>query len=86
MSNKLFIERITEALKDKPLKEKKETLDMIYNIYDDVYGKTENKKPSAYNVFFKEQTLKLKEENSTLSGKEKKDFINNLWKTVKENK
>ena len=37
-------------------------------------------------AFVKEQTLKLKEENSTLSGKEKKDFINNLWKTVKENK
>ena len=58
MSNKLFIERITEALKDKSLMDKKETLNIVYDVYDNVYGKTENKKRciSAYNIFVKEQT------------------------------
>lgn len=82
MNNKLFIERINEALKDKPLMTKKETLDIVNTIYIEIYGK--KKTISAYNIFVKEQTLKLKEEKSGLLGKEKKDYINNLWKLSKE--
>jgi hypothetical protein len=82
MNNKVFIERINEALKDKPLMAKKETLNIVNTIYNDIYGK--KKTISAYNIFVKEQTLKLKEEQPNLLGKEKKDYINNLWKTTKE--
>jgi len=68
----------------------------IGNIYDS--SKKSNKKnnetkrpPSKYNLFVKTQMGILKEQNSTLTGKEKMEYIANKWKTedkseVKEEK
>ena len=39
--------------------------------------------PTAYNLFMKEQMEKLKEEGSTLTGKEKMQKIAELWKDAK---
>ena len=39
--------------------------------------------PTAYNIFMGEQMEKLKEEGSTLSGKEKMQLVAKLWKDKK---
>ena len=39
--------------------------------------------PTAYNIFMGEQMEKLKDEGSTLSGKEKMQLIAKLWKDKK---
>ena len=48
-------------------------------------GKDEKPKraPTAYNLFMKEQMEKLKQDGSSLSGKEKMQAIAELWKKAK---
>ena len=48
-------------------------------------GKDEKPKraPTAYNLFMKEQMEKLKQDGSSLSGKEKMQAIAELWKNAK---
>lgn len=84
MSKELLISNITTMINDsKDNIRKKQLLKNIDSIYDSVYNI--KKKPlNQYNEFMKTQMKKLKDDNSSLSNKDKMSHIAGLWKLEKE--
>lgn len=84
MSKELLISNITSMINESGDNiSKKEFLKNIDNIYNLTYN-VKQKPLNLYNEFMKTQMKKLKDENSSLSNKDKMSHIAALWRNEKE--